>query len=89
MDDRLENKGRGGFLNQLLILSGFFLSGGSLLGPTVTDWVPAGGFTIWSTPDSFYRVVPAEESIVDHQLVFMLIGVVLLFAGIIGRCRVR
>jgi hypothetical protein len=89
MNDRLEKKGRGGLLIRLLILIGFFLFVASLLGPAVADFLPAGGFTIWSTQESFFRIVPAGESSVDYQPVFMLIGVVLLFVGIILRRRGR
>jgi hypothetical protein len=89
MEDRLEKKGRGGSLIPLLILIGFFLFAGSLLGPAVKDFLPADGFTIWSTQESFFRIVRGGETSVDYQLVFMLIGAVLLFAGIILRRRGR
>jgi hypothetical protein len=87
MNDRLEKKVQGGFFNNLLIIIGVFLFVGGLLGPSVSDLLPAEGFSVWSAKDSYFRIVPAKDSSIGYQLVFMLVGAVLLFAGIILRRR--
>ena len=87
MIDYPENKGRPSLMSRSLVLIGLCLFAGSLLGPAVAEFLPADGFTIGSTRDGFFRVVPAQERSVDLQLVFMFIGLVLFCAGMILRRR--
>ena len=89
MIDHPENKGRPGLMSRSLVLIGLCLFAGSLLGPAVAEFLPADGFAMGSTQDGFFRIVPAEESNVDLQLVFMFIGLALFCAGMILRRRGR